>query len=419
VRRDCARAGDAIRIGSRGTQKRRAVGAALAHNRRVVSFQRSRSPQTRALTIPRAVVLGLFVAVAATGQESAAQAPTDLSGSWTLDHSSSQFPAEIGFSADTLVGADGSSPGGGGRGLEGLRNPRIPQESQEDAKRLRFLSDEVRRPPERLSLAVTPAVVTITPDGGAARTVQPGRRDDSVPIGPISAVTNVKWERDRLTVAYNAETGRIARYTYSLDPSSRQLFVDVEFVGRGGGDKVRRVYKPSPPGEPAASPAITPAAQSGSVSAAPPPPPTKAAVDQRPDAPLKGLTRLGLVVEGIEAEAAKCGLKEDVLMAAVTKHLTDAGLRVQRDTDDDTYLYVNVNAVTASAGLCVSRYDVTLYSHVAAQLPHTSAPVLLQVELLHKGGLAGGAPAEHAVAVTKSVLESVDQFTTRIKTANQ
>ena len=82
-------------------------------------------------------------------------------------------------------------------------------------------------------------------------------------------------------------------------------------------------------------------------------------------------------------------------------------------------LIVNVNAVTASAGLCVSRYDVTLYSHVAASLPHTSAPVLLQVELLHKGGLAGGAPAEHADAVTKSVLESVDQFAARIKTANQ
>jgi len=41
------------------------------------------------------------------------------------------------------------------------------------------------------------------------------------------------------------------------------------------------------------------------------------------------------------------------------------------------------------------------------------------VELLHKGGLGGGSPAQHADAVTKSVLEYVDQFATRVKNANQ
>ena len=144
-----------------------------------------------------------------------------------------------------------------------------------------------------------------------------------------------------------------------------------------------------------------------------------AAVDQRPDASLKGLTRLGIVLEGIGADAAKCGLKGDVLEATITKHLTDAGFRVLRNTDDETYLYVNINTVTASAGLCVSRYDVTLYSHAAAPLAHTASPVELQVELLHKGGLAGGSPAAHADSVVKNVLEYVDQFAARIKNANQ
>jgi hypothetical protein len=110
------------------------------------------------------------------------------------------------------------------------------------------------------------------------------------------------------------------------------------------------------------------------------------------------------VIEGLDADAAKCGLKPDCVESAVSKRLTDAGFRVLRDTDDETYLYVNVNAVTASAGLCVTRYDVTLYSHAAAPLAHTSAPVELQVELLHKGGLAGGAPAQNGDAVTKNVL---------------
>jgi hypothetical protein len=39
--------------------------------------------------------------------------------------------------------------------------------------------------------------------------------------------------------------------------------------------------------------------------------------------------------------------------------------------------------------------------------------------LLHKGGLAGGSPAAHADGVLKSVLEYLDQFTTRIREANK
>ncbi len=312
---------------------------------------------------------------------------------------------------------------------------RIQTETQEDSQRARFLADEVRVPPERLAITVTPAIVTITPEPGAARTVQPGRKDESVRIGPVTVITNASWEASRLVIVYRAQTGRLLRYTYSVSQNPVQLIVDVEFVeGRGGGDRVRRVYErmspgdaataaqsSSAPGAPASAPP-TPAAPRG---AAPPPgtfpassAPASTAIDQRPDAPLKGLTRLGVVVEGVGTEAAKCGLKQEALEAVVTKRLTDAGFRVVRYSDDETYLYVNINTVTASAALCVSRYDVTLYSHTAAQLPHTAAPVLLQVELLHRGGLAGGGPAVHADGVLKNVLEYVDQFTTRIRNAN-
>jgi hypothetical protein len=126
-----------------------------------------------------------------------------------------------------------------------------------------------------------------------------------------------------------------------------------------------------------------------------------------------------VVVDGVGAQAVACGLKQDAIEAAVAKRLTDAGLRVVRDSDDDTYLYVGINTVSASAGLCVSRYDVTLYSHAAAQLPHTAAPVLLQAELLHGGGIAGGGPTTHAAGVMKSLLEYVEQFATRVRSASQ
>jgi hypothetical protein len=92
---------------------------------------------------------------------------------------------------------------------------------------------------------------------------------------------------------------------------------------------------------------------------------------------------------------------------------------VIRNSDDDTYLYVNINTASVSAGLCVSRYDAFLYTHTTAKLSYQGTPVLVQVSLLHKGGIAGGAPAAHADGVLRGVQEYVDQFATRIRAANK
>jgi hypothetical protein len=362
------------------------------------------------MVFPRALAIGAVVALAILGDAPlSAQSPTDLTGSWTLNRQSSQFPQEVGFSASFLP----TEPGNGSR-------RRVQSETQEDASRVRFLTDEVRLPPDRLTIDVTPALVTITPDPGAPRTVQPRLRDQAVKIGPVTAIANSSWDGSRLTVAYDVGGSRVIRYTYSNGQNLMTLLVDVEFIEGGkGGDRVRRVYERtapnSAPSTTTTSSSVTQPPASVPVSS----PPAAGNIDQRPDASLKGLTRLGVVVEGIGADAAKCGLKQEVLETAVTKRLTDAGLRIVRDSDDDTYLYVNLNTVTASGALCVSRYDVTLYSHTAAQLTHTVSPVLLQVELLHKGGLAGGAPAAHADDVLKNVLEYVGQFSTRIRDANK
>jgi hypothetical protein len=407
------------------------------------------------MTTSRAACVGVVLMLCATGGALlSGQSPTDLTGTWTLNRQLSQFPQEVGFSASFLPPAPrGASSGGSRGGRRGGRNgggggagdgagvllPRIP-ETEDDARRVRFLTDEVRLPPDHLTIAVTPATATITPDRGPARTVQPGKRDEELKLGPVMAIANASWDGAHLVIVYTAETGRLLRYTYAVTQNPRQLIVDVEFGEKGGGgDQVRRIYEPTQPGEAAAAPSSSargdgpaPAAplllppgaggSGGSRPASSPPSAASApaaAVDQRPDASLMGLTRLGVVVEGVDAQAAKCGLKEEPLEAAVTKRLTDAGFRVVRFSDDETYLYVNVNTVTVSAALCVSRYDVTLYSHTAAQLAHTTSPVPLQVELLHKGGLAGGSPTAHADSLMKSVLENVDQFATRLKNANR
>jgi hypothetical protein len=391
----------------------------------------------------------LLVAALAHPTSLTAQNPTQLAGAWTLNRQLSQFPTDIGFSADFLgalepgagpVGGGGGRRGGGGRGGNrgggggggvnrgGFGAPRIVRETEEDSQRISTLTDEVRNPFDHLTIAVTPNDVTITPDRAPARMLHTDGREDTVTLGRVTSVANTTWDAGRLVVVYKASTGRQLRYVYSLNANPTQLIVDVEFVERGGGDKVRRVYEPTVESEtravPAPAPASAPAtapASAPAASAAPAAPATAAStpIDQTPDAPLKGLTRLGLVLEDLSSDAVACGLKQDALETTVSKHLSDAGFRVVRNSDDDTYMYVNINTAKVSATLCVSRYDVTLYSHAAARLPHTVSPVLLQVELLHKGGIGGGAPAAHADSVTKSLLEYVDQFSNRIRNAGK
>jgi hypothetical protein len=140
---------------------------------------------------------------------------------------------------------------------------------------------------------------------------------------------------------------------------------------------------------------------------------------QKPDAELRGITLVGVEVEELGSQAVACGLSHDTIQAAVSKVLRDNGLKVVGNTDTDIYVYVNVNTVSLSTGLCVSRYDAFLYTHVSARLPYQSSPVLVQVSLLHEGGLAGGGTTGHADNVVRSVKQYVEQFAARIRAANQ
>ena len=74
---------------------------------------------------------------------------------------------------------------------------------------------------------------------------------------------------------------------------------------------------------------------------------------------------------------------------------------------------------SVSPGLCVSRYDAYLYTFTTATLSYQTTPALVQVSLLHKAGIAGGAPGAHAAAVVRNVTQYVDEFVTRIRNANR
>jgi hypothetical protein len=146
---------------------------------------------------------------------------------------------------------------------------------------------------------------------------------------------------------------------------------------------------------------------------------TPALPQQRLDAELKGITVVGLVVEDLSAAAAACGLTRETIQTMAARSLAEGGLKVVRDSDQDTYVYVNVNTTSAPGGLCVSRYDAFLYTHTMAKLSYQTTPVLVQVSLIHEAGLGGGSPGGHGDAIVKSLKAYIDQFASRIRKANQ
>jgi len=300
------------------------------------------------------------------------------------------------------------------------------------------LTAEVRNPSAHLTIVETPTAVTLTDDRGQSRTFHPdgkGKKEEALQLDGVPVEVTAKREAGQLVVLYRVEQGRELRYTYVRAARPPQLVVDVQFIEPGGGDKVRHIYEPASATETlvaataAPSPATTkpgaalPAASAsdsdkgdGPAFAGRLPAQT---FNQQPDAELKGLAKLGVVVEDLSPQAAACGLSQNTLETAVSKRLSDAGFRVLRNSDEDTYVYVNVITTSLATGLCVSRYDVFLYTHTTAKLSYQEKPVLVQVSLLHKGGIAGGSSAAHAEGVLRGVQEYVDQFSTRIRDANK
>jgi hypothetical protein len=357
-----------------------------------------------------------------------AQDASGIAGRWSLNRELSQFPREIGFTADWMSAApsgDNSTGGAGRSGSGGSGRTAFPvsRVSREDATKRELLTAEVRDPSPHLTIVESATDVTITPDNGAARTFHPAGREEVLQLDGVSVTTTARLEGGRLTIQYKVEQGRELRYTYSRIASPPQLVVEVQFLERGKGDVVKRVYEPAreatvPTNAPARS-TPPPAGASRAAGPAAADRPSTQDFDQRPDAQLRGLTKLGVVVEGLSAQAVTCGLRQDTIESAVAKQLSAAGFKVTLNTDDDTYLYVNVMTATLANGLCVSRYDAYLYTHTTARLEYHETPVLVDVSLLHKGSIAAGSAAANSESVMRGLQDIVGQFTNRIRDANK
>ena len=325
--------------------------------------------------------------------------------------------------------------GAAGRGDTGSVGFIPARQSLDDAKREALLVRLVKDPSPHLTIAQTDASVTLTDDRGRSLTLHTDGKAETQTLDDVFLTTTTRWEAERLVVRYRLEQDRELRYTFSRSAEPARLTVQVQLVERGGHDVITRIYDVAAPNEPpspdwdrpAASP--KPAADAGPLNAgtelgrpmsSPARPPQSApVVAQGPDGELKGLKAVGVVVEGLSGQASACGLSETPIDAAVTKSFRDAGLTVREQSDEDTYVYVRIITSSATGGLCVSRYDVFLYTHTNGPLPYQTAPLLLQVQLLHKAGLTGSAAATHGDAVLKNVKQFADEIAGRIRDANK
>jgi hypothetical protein len=361
-----------------------------------------------------------------------AQATSPLGGIWSLNRSLSESPKEIGF--DILQAAVGDNEGqtsgsSGGRGRRGsnrsggARGPLSTRpESSDDVQRMRILVNEVRDPAARLTIVDTPSVVTITNDLGQSRVLHPNGREESIDVENLPIAVTTMRDGDQLIVLYHVEQNRDVRWTYSRSMNPSRLSVEAQLIERGkDGDKARRVYDAGLVNVAAAAqPGAAPSPGAGSrQQPAPPGSQAPESFDQRPGAEFAGLKSVGVLVEDLGSEARACGLRQDVIEDAVAKRLTAGGLSVRKNSDEDTYVYVNVITTSVANGTCVSRYDAFLYTQATSKLSYHDRPVLVQVSLMHRGGIGVSALAAHSASVLRGLEGYVDVFVAQIRNANK
>jgi hypothetical protein len=372
------------------------------------------------------VVCGLLTALATVGAQVPpvhGQASATLEGVWVLNRSISEFPREIGFNpvgalspSDAGQNSGGSGGGrgrhgsGGGGGIRGASGPR--PESYDEAQRRDVLNAEARNPPARLTIIETPSAITITNELGQSRTFHPDLREETIQADHASLPTTTTRQADRLVISYHEAANREVRYTYSRSANPPQLVVEVQFLDHGAGDKARRLYEPGAATEPPAS------GSSAAAGSAPARQPATETVDQRPGAELKGLSRLGVIVEDLGDQATACGLSRGAIESAVSKQLSDAGFTVRRNSDEDTYVYINIMTGSVGNATCLSRYDAFLYTHATTKLSYHDRPVLVQVLLMHRGGMGSSAAPAHPATVSRGLENFIGLFINQIRSAN-
>jgi hypothetical protein len=136
---------------------------------------------------------------------------------------------------------------------------------------------------------------------------------------------------------------------------------------------------------------------------------------------LSGIRAVYILVEDLHPDAEACGIRMADLQLSVARPLVDAGIRI--DGVLSPVIYLRVNAMLTSGGLCVASIGVEARATALAKLSHQTANPFPETSvfaaLWDEGELLTGAPNNFGQRVNDKVRRFVDHFATKVKIANQ
>jgi hypothetical protein len=197
----------------------------------------------------------MFVWLVASKNVPAASATPDLSGTWQINRTQSEFPDEVAFAPqlqDTGPATSSGRSGGGGGGRRGGRGGggavvRLPSrtalpESEEDVRKIDQLMDEVKNPAATLTISQTDAAVTISDQQSGSRTFRTNGKEQVQQLKAGPMVTTSAWESGKLVIDYHVEKDRRVRYRYARSAGQPQLQIEVQLLEKGKGAPIKRIY---------------------------------------------------------------------------------------------------------------------------------------------------------------------------------
>ena len=144
-------------------------------------------------------------------------------------------------------------------------------ESADEARRLKQLTDEARQPPADLIIETSNGGIKFSDGRDFSRTFHPTGNEEVIDLGGVPVVAITRWEgrTARSSSTRSKKAGRFATPT-RVRRIPIDLTAEVQFIDRGKGDKVARVYERASAGTTSTSPGA-PAPSGGAPPGAAPP----------------------------------------------------------------------------------------------------------------------------------------------------
>jgi S1-C subfamily serine protease len=126
---------------------------------------------------------------------------------------------------------------------------------------------------------------------------------------------------------------------------------------------------------------------------------------------LRGLSKVSIVIEDLDAQDKECGLTKDAIRAAVMYPLSSSQIAV--DPSAEVALYVRTGTLSFRAnGVCFSSLDLQAFTFQNVTLAFSGNEGRAVIQLWQSGGVASSSLGSHARRITGFVEAKVKKFIT-------